>query len=87
LIYQIRWATDPGLRGISCSDFRATALPAGAMPDNEGGVALDFGSDAGRDAFLRQLEEYFAARRFTNAADAFDSVKLYAMELASRAQR
>jgi hypothetical protein len=29
---------------------------------------------------LRQLEEYFAPRRFTNAADAFDSVKAYVVE-------
>ena len=62
---------------MSCSAFRAMATDA---PDNERGVAVEFPSDAGRDEFLRQLEEYFAARRFTNAADAFDSVKAYVLE-------
>jgi len=29
---------------------------------------------------LRQLEKHFAARRFTNSADAFDTVKAYVIE-------
>ena len=33
-----------------------------------------------REAFLRQLEEHFATRRFTNTADAFDTVKAYVIE-------
>jgi hypothetical protein len=81
MIYQLGWATLPGLRGLSCSAFRATPT---AAPDNERGVAIEFGSEAERDAFLRQLEEYFAARRFTNSADAFDTVKAYAVEHASK---
>jgi len=77
VIYQLGWATLPGLRGLSVSEFRATPTTA---PDNERGVAIEFASDAERDAFLRQLEEYFAVRRFTNTADAFDTVKAYALE-------
>jgi len=75
-MYQLGWSTLPGLRGLSCSDFRATPT---AAPDNERGVAAAFASEAQRDEFLRQLEEYFAARRFTNAADAFDTVKAYVL--------
>ncbi len=77
MIYQLGWATLPGLRGLSVSEFRATPTDA---PDNERGVAVEFASDDERDAFLRQLEEHFAARRFTNTADAFDSVKAYVSE-------
>jgi hypothetical protein len=77
MIYQLGWATLPGLRGLSVSGFRATPTTA---PDNERGVAIEFASEADRDAFLRQLEEYFAIRRFTNTADAFDTVKAYVLE-------
>jgi hypothetical protein len=48
-------------------------------PDNEGGVAVEFSSETQRDEFLQQLEEHFATRRFTNAADAFDTVKAYVL--------
>ena len=81
MMYQLGWATLPGLRGLSCNDFRATPTDA---PDNQGGVAVDFASDADRDNFVRQLEEHFAAKRFTNAADAFDTVKAYALEYARK---
>ncbi len=81
MTYQLGWATLPGLRGLSCNDFRATPTDA---PDNERGVAVDFASDADRDNFVRQLEEHFAAKRFTNAADAFDTVKAYALEYARK---
>jgi len=80
MLYQMGWTTLPGLRGLSCSGFRATPT---AKPDNEGGVAIEFASDAERDGFLKQLEEHFGPRRFTNAADAFDSVKAYALEYAA----
>jgi hypothetical protein len=82
MLYQLGWATLPGLRGLSCSEFRATPTEA---PDNERGVAIDFATDAARDEFVRQLEEYFAARRFTNAADAFDTVKAFVIERAGKA--
>ena len=37
------------------------------------------------DAFLKQLESEFAPRRFTNAADAFDTVKAYVLDRAAKA--
>ena len=79
MLYQLGWTTLPGLRGLSCSEFRATPT---AAPDHERGVALEFADEKHRDDFLRQLEEHFAQRRFTNAADAFDTVKAYAIERA-----
>ena len=81
MLYQLGWATLPGLRGLSVSEFRA--VPADA-PDNEHGVAMEFASEAEREEFLRQLEVEFAARPFTNAADAFDTVKAYVLERAAR---
>jgi hypothetical protein len=81
MIHQLGWTTLPGLRGLSCSEFRATATNA---PDNESGVAIEFAGDAEREAFLLQLEEHFAARRFMNTADAFDTVKAYVLEHAAK---
>jgi hypothetical protein len=81
MIYQLGWATLPGLRGLSVSEFRATPTTA---PDNERGVAIEFASETDLDAFLRQMEEHFAARRFTNTADAFDTVKAYVLDRASK---
>jgi hypothetical protein len=78
MIYQLGWTTLPGLRGLCVSEFRAAPT---AAPDNEKGVAIEFANQAEREEFLRQLEEYFAPRRFTNAADAFDSVRAYVLEL------
>ena len=75
--YQLGWTTLPGLRGLSVSEFRATPTDA---PDNERGVAMEFSSEAERAKFLREIEVAFATRRFTNAADAFDTVKAYALE-------
>ncbi len=81
MIYQLGWTTLPGLRGISVSEFRATPTDA---PDNERGVAMEFASEDARDAFLREIEAAFAARRFTNTADAFDTVKAYVLERAAK---
>jgi hypothetical protein len=78
---QLNWKTLPGLRGISCSEFRAAPTSA---PDSERGVALDFASETERDEFLRQIEDHFSARRFTNAADAFDTVRAYVTQWAAR---
>jgi len=36
------------------------------------------------EASPREIEAEFAVRRFTNAADAFDTVKAYALERAAR---
>jgi hypothetical protein len=81
MIYQLGWTTLPGLRGLCCSKFRATPTET---PDNERGVAIELAGDEERDVFLRQLEEHFAARRFTNSADAFDTVKAYVIEHAAK---
>jgi hypothetical protein len=81
MMYQVGWTTLPGLRGISCSGFRATRT---TTPDNERGVAVEFATDAERDEFLRTIEEHFSARRFTNAADAFDIVKAYVLDWAAK---
>jgi hypothetical protein len=80
-MYQLGWTTLPGLRGLSVSEFRATPT---ATPDNERGVALKFASEAERDSFLQQLEAEFGPRRFSNAADAFDTVKAYVVERAGQ---
>jgi hypothetical protein len=77
MIYQLGWTTLPGLRGLSVSEFRATPTDA---PDNERGIAVTLANNAERDAFLKQLEQEFGPRRFTNAADAFDTVKAYVLE-------
>jgi len=47
-------------------------------------VAIGFADEAERDSFLRLIEVEFAARRFSNAADAFDSVKAYVLDRASK---
>ena len=81
MFYQLGWTTLPGLRGLSVSEFRATPTDA---PDNERGVAIEFASEVERDVFLREIEAAYATRRFTNAADAFDTVKAYALERAAK---
>ena len=81
MMYQLGWATLPGLRGLSVSEFRATLTNS---PDNERGVGMEFASETERDAFLREIEAAFASRRFTNSADAFDTVKAYVLEHAAK---
>ncbi len=81
LIYQLGWTTLPGLRGISCSEFRAVATE---VPDPANDVIIEFASEAERDEFLQHLEAEFAPRRFTNAADAFDTVKAWVQESAGK---
>jgi formylmethanofuran:tetrahydromethanopterin formyltransferase len=81
MMYQLGWATLPGLKGLSVSEFRATPTET---PDNQKGVAISFTNESERDTFLKQLEEHFAQRRFTNAADAFDTVKAYVLESVAR---
>lgn len=81
MLYQLGWTTLPGLRGLSVSEFRAAPTDD---PDNERGVAVGFASEAVRDEFLQAAEAEFAPRRFTNAADAFDSVKAWVVERAAR---
>ena len=66
---------------MACSNFRATPT---AVPDNERGVAVEIASDEQRDTLLQQLENHFGAKRFTNAADAFDSVKAFVLDHAAK---
>jgi hypothetical protein len=81
MIFQISWTTLPGLRGLSCSEFRATAT---AAPDNERGVAIECASEAERDALLAELEAHFGPQRFLNTAAAFDAVKDYVVQRTAR---
>jgi hypothetical protein len=81
MLYQLSWTTLPGLRGLACSEFRATPTSA---PDNERGVAVDCVTEAERDALLAQLESHFGPRRFLNTAAAFDGVKDYIAQRAAR---
>jgi hypothetical protein len=82
MFYQLSWTTLPGLRGLACSEFRATPTEA---PDVVRGVAVEFASEAERDALLTQLEAHFGPQRFMNTAAAFDSVKDYiAMRMTKR---
>jgi hypothetical protein len=74
MIFQISWTTLPGLRGLACSEFRATPT---ASPDNERGVAIEFANKTERDALLAELEAKFGSQRFLNTAAAFDAVKDY----------
>jgi hypothetical protein len=84
MICQLSWKTLPGLRGIACSDFRATET---AAPDNERGVAVDFGSPSEREAFLAELEAQFSAQRFSNNAAAFEAVKTFILERVAQRRR
>jgi hypothetical protein len=81
MMYQLGWTTLPGLRGLSVSEFRVAPTET---PDNTSGIAVNFANDAERDSFLHQLEADFAPRRFTNAADAFDTVKAYVLDRLAR---
>ena len=81
MIYQLSWKILSGLRGLSCSDFRA--IPT-EVPDNDRGVALDLESPEECAALLRQLEEHFGPQRFSNNAAAFEAVKSYVLEWAAR---
>jgi hypothetical protein len=81
VIYQLSWKILPGLRGLSCSEFRAVPTVA---PDNERGVALEMPNTEEMDAFLRHLEETFAPQRFSNNASAFEAVKNYVLDRTGR---
>lgn len=67
----------PGLRGMSCSDFRATPTET---PNNEQGVAFECATQAECDALLNELETHFGPQRFSNNATAFETVKAYVLE-------
>jgi hypothetical protein len=81
MLYQLSWTTLPGLRGLSCSEFRATPT---AAPDTVRGVAVECANEGDRDSLLAELETFFGPQRFLNTAAAFDAVKDY---IALRATR
>jgi hypothetical protein len=81
MMFELGWSTLPRLRGLACSDFRAIPTTA---PDTARGVAVEIATEEQRDTLLRQLENHFRAKRFTNAADAFDSVKAFVLERAAK---
>ena len=81
MIYQLSWRIRPGLRGVSCSEFRAAPTSAS---DYDQGVAVAFPSEAEGDAFLQLLEEHFLGQRFSNQAAAFEAAKTYVLEWGSR---
>jgi hypothetical protein len=60
MFYQISWTTLPGLRGLSCSEFRAVPT---AAPDNVRGVAVECASEGERDSLLAELEKHFGPMR------------------------
>ncbi len=67
----------PGLRGMSCSDFRATPTET---PNNEQGVAFESATQAECNALLIELETHFGPQRFSTNATAFETVKTYVLE-------
>jgi hypothetical protein len=77
VIYQLSWKTLPGLRGLTCSEFKATPT---STPNTEQGVAVECGSEAECSALLRELEAHFGPQRFSNNATAFETVKAYVLE-------
>jgi hypothetical protein len=79
--YQLVWKILPGLRGMSCSDFRATPTET---PNNEQGVAFECSTQAECEALLNDLEAHFGPQRFSNNAVAFETVKTYVAEQTSR---
>jgi hypothetical protein len=81
MFYQLSWTTLPGLRGLSCSEFRATPTTA---PDSLRGVVAECSSEAERNALLAELEAHFGPQRFMNTAAAFDGVKDYVAQRAAR---
>jgi hypothetical protein len=74
MFYQLSWTTLPGLRGLACSEFRATPTD---LPDNERGVAIECANETERDALIAELEAKFGPQRYLNTAVAFDAVKDY----------
>src|SRR2546426_3752976 len=75
MIYQLSWKILPGLRGLSCSEFRAVAT---ATPDHEQGVAAGI-AEAQRGALLRRLREAFGPLRASHNAGAVEAAETIAL--------
>jgi len=78
--YQLNWKTLPGLRGLSCSEFKATRTDA---PNTEQGVAFECTDEAECANLISRLESDFGPQRFSNNAAAFEAVKTYVTERAA----
>ena len=70
MMYHLTWETLPGLRGLSCSRFRAVRTQA---PDLERGVAVSLENDLEREGLLAELEMHFAAQQLHQQADYGDN--------------
>ena len=81
--YQLNWKTLPGLKGLSCSEFKATPTDA---PNTDEGVAFECHDEAECADLLLRLEAHFGAQRFSNNAAAFETVKTYVMEWSAKNQ-
>jgi hypothetical protein len=79
--FQLSWETAPGLSGLRCGDFRA--IPT-ETPDATAGVAIACRDAGAAERLVRALEEHFGAKRFSNDATAFESVKAFALEWEAR---
>jgi hypothetical protein len=77
VLYQLRLQTLPGLKGLSCSNFRAVAT---SLPDSERGVTFECVSEAECGDLMLKLEAHFGAQRFSNNAAAFEAVKAYVLD-------
>jgi hypothetical protein len=81
MLYQLSWTTLPGLRGLSCSEFRATPTTS---PDTERGVVVECASNVDCDVMVAELEAHFGPQRFMNMSAAFDGVKDYVAHRATK---
>jgi hypothetical protein len=81
MTYQLNWQTLPGLKGLSCSNFRAIATHA---PDADRGVAFECTGEGECADLMLKLEAHFGAQRFSNNAAAFETVKAYVLEWSAR---
>jgi len=81
MIVQLSWTTLPGLRGLSCAEFRAVPT---AAPDIERGVAVECANEADLVALLAEFEAHFGPQRFLSTAAAFDAVKDFAISRKNR---
>lgn len=77
MVYQLNWQTLPGLKGLSCSNFRAVPTDS---PDAERGVAFQCAGEAECADLMRKLEGHFGAQRFSNNAAVFEAVKAFVIE-------
>ncbi len=75
--YQLNWKILPGLRGLSCSEFRAAPTQS---PDDERGVTVECATETECAALIQELEAHFGSQRFSNSASAFEMVKTYVLE-------